>query len=228
MNSKIKETISKLLNLASNNTSEEEAKAAMAKARELALQHNVDLAECGEATEENTIDIFEKVVRNKSSYLAKCDRYMFESLSESFDCFLGFMVGAETTSYLFFGTSLDLDIIRYCLRWLPNVFANEYRYYSKTNRKFLSTQSERNRAKLSFYRGFSIGIIDANKKVIEASDCFAMVVADKKARARDYVQSAFERHTTKQDRTQYHYDAVMTGRAKGAQVNLHKKGALNG
>ena len=53
MNDKLIERLKKLLALAGNNPSQEEANAAMAKAQAVALEHGIDLALLGESQAES-------------------------------------------------------------------------------------------------------------------------------------------------------------------------------
>ena len=165
MSDKIIERLKKLLALAGNNPSQEEANAAMAKAQAVALEHGIDLALLGESQAESESEI----IRDEMEFgqrLPTVNTYVSNILIKYFNVRIitsGSRYGGR--KLIFVGKQEDINTAKYVYTWLSETMVRCWHNYYKAN-KYTVDINHKQSYLLGFYNGLS-NKLAANQKDIE-------------------------------------------------------------
>lgn len=166
MNDKMIDRLKKLLALAGNNSSQEEANLAMAKAQELAIENGIDLALIGNLSDEEADDITKEVI-DMGQRLPTVNVYVTNILTKFFDVRVLTSGNRQKGRFLIFiGKKSSIVTAKYIYTWLSETMVRCWKsYYSKNPCESLSN-------KQSYLFGFYTGLVDKlvqNKMVVESS-----------------------------------------------------------
>ena len=133
MNDKLIERLKKLLALAGNNPSQEEANAAMAKAQAVALEHGIDLALLGESQAESESEI----IRDEMEFgqrLPTVNNYVCNILINFFNVKI-ISSGSRNNGrrLIFVGKQADTNTAKYVYNWLAETMVRCWHSYYHNN-----------------------------------------------------------------------------------------------
>jgi len=228
----ILEKIRKLLNLAdtSRGGTEAEMETAMRKAQELAMEHNIDLAQVpmGEV-KRGAINVGHIIIRPVGKfYLRPVHFEIMQVMQECFGVKL-VMNAYRSGSHKFLvaltviGEQVDMELAQFTWHFLCNVFPRCWTTYSKARNvpwgSFVISRS--------YYTGLRQGIIATNKKIVDSlpkdqKDKYALVLVDKEALVAAEQARLFPvlRHSKVRDR-EFDRDAFVSGNEKGKTIKLN-------
>jgi len=161
MNDALISKLKKLLALAGNNSSQQEAEAAMSKAQALAIENGIDLALIGSNEQEDSV-VREDVEFGKR--LPTVNNYVTNVLTKFFNVRIitsGSRYGGR--KLIFVGKQSDINTAKYVYGWLSDTMVRCWHNYYKNNDVQLSH-------KQSYLFGFYNGLVnklDLNKCRIE-------------------------------------------------------------
>lgn len=161
MNDALIQKLKKLLALAGNNPSQQEAEAALAKAQSLAIENGIDLALIGSNEQEDDI------VRDEMEFggrLPTVNVYITNVLTKFFNVRIIATGGRNSGRKLIFvGKQSDINTAKYVYGWLSDTMNRCWQTYYKANDVALSH-------KQSYLFGFYNGLVnklDVNKYRVE-------------------------------------------------------------
>lgn len=196
MNDKLIERLKKLLALAGNNPSQEEANAAMAKAQAVALEHGIDLALLGESQAESESEI----IRDEMEFgqrLPTVNNYVCNILINFFNVKI-ISSGSRNNGrrLIFVGKQADTNTAKYVYNWLAETMVRCWHSYYHNNAgvQLASKQSYL----LGFYRGLE-SKLTANKRAVEADrlttddakNKYAVAIVNLEKQIQDFVDKEF-------------------------------------
>lgn len=233
MNDKIIERLKKLLALAGNNPSQEEAQAAMAKAQAVAIEHGIDLAMLGESQAENETEI----IRDEMEFgqrLPTVNNYVCNILIGFFNVKIITSGGRHNGRKLIFvGKRDDIQTAKYIYSWLAETMVRCWHsYYQNTTGIALSHKQS---YLLGFYNGLS-NKLQSNKRGVEADrlkteadkNKYAITVVNLQKKIQDFIDNEFDnlrKGPTKSIRTDA--TSYSRGMSDGANCNIAKGGIGN-
>lgn len=195
MNDKLIERLRKLLALAGNNPSQNEAELAMQKAQEIALEHGIDLALIGNITEEESTIIRENF--NFGQRLPTVNAFVTNILVKYFNVRIITSGSRENgRSLIFVGSRDAISTAKYIYDWLSNTMVNCWKvFYEKTSGISLKD-------KQAYLFGFYGGLdkkLEHNRQVIEGNKLtnendknkYALVQTNLKNRINSFVEKEF-------------------------------------
>jgi hypothetical protein len=136
MNDALIQKLKKLLALAGNNPSQQEAEAALSKAQALAIENGIDLALIGSNEQE------ENVTREDMEFgkrLPTVNNYITNVLTKFFNVRIitsGGRYGVR--KLIFIGKQSDINTAKYVYTWLSDTMVNCWHNYYKSNNVLLS------------------------------------------------------------------------------------------
>jgi len=182
-NEEILEKLAKILRLANNNAATpHEAEAAMARAKELAMKHQIDIAmvSLADPNEKKTygVEIVKEDVKIRSQKFQLYHKYIWWTLQDVFGVRVIFF---GRSRFCFVGDATDVLICKELFPWLEDVFYSTYYKARKAGIVEMTAACKR-----GIYAGLHRGIAAANKREEEKlnpkeAQCFALVVRTKDA-----------------------------------------------
>lgn len=233
VNEQVLETLRKVLNLAARGATQGEMEAAMARAKAIAIKHNIDLASVSMADPKAKKGV---EVENDSSlqsnvaFERKFHRWVFHVISELFG--VRFILSRQEcgsrcrikTIYII-GETTDVAIAKAVFPWLEDLYPKSYR---KAVNDFKIAEDNSASAH-GYYRGLSAGILEVNRKAEEEvaksvdANKYALVVRDKKLAIQQRVEQDFPVLSKRKSRTRDESDiAAGVGYERGKQINLNQ------
>ena len=224
-NQEVLEKLKKILTLANDAGAQPgEVEAAMAKAKEIAMRHQIELASVDlHGTDEEKacgIEVQRVNVKFRSQRPQKYHRFICALFSKIF----GVTTVQTWQQYVFIGEAVDVAICQALFPWLEDVF---YSTYNKAANAGIITRCAA--SKNGIYSGLYRGILDANRREeaklsTEDKSKWALVVVNKEALVQQRVAQEFPTLTKSRNRA-LSSDAVarMHGYQKGRQINLHNQ-----
>jgi hypothetical protein len=166
MNDKLVERLKKLLALAGNNPSQEEAELAMSKAQSIAIENGIDLALIGTVSNEEAIAITQETV-DMGQRLPTVNVYVTNILTKFFDVRI-ITSGSRNCGrkLIFIGKADSITTAKYIYAWLSETMGRCWKRY------YESTPGEKLTNKQSYLYGFYNGLVDKliqNKMMVESS-----------------------------------------------------------
>jgi hypothetical protein len=166
MNDKLVERLKKLLALAGNNPSQEEAELAMSKAQAIAIENGIDLALIGTISNEEAIAITQETV-DMGQRLPTVNVYVTNILTKFFDVRI-IMSGSRNCGrkLIFIGKADSIATAKYIYAWLSETMGRCWKRY------YESTPGEKLTNKQSYLYGFYNGLVDKliqNKMMVESA-----------------------------------------------------------
>ncbi len=230
MNEQVLEKLKKILRLADNEAATQgEVDAAMGKAKEIAMQHNIDLAMLDFSdpkSQAGKIDTDRATVNFTSTREHIYHRWISRVIKNVFDVFIVRLTTTGRPGYCFIGEKQDVAIAKEIFPWLESVFKKTYQ--GKVKAGLLSNNAgDRN----GFYHGMAEGLIEVNRKTVKEtlakqhvdSNKYAIVLRNKEIAVQEAVVRYFPKLT--QGRTthiQHHSSAQGLGHQEGRKINLHQ------
>lgn len=228
-NEAVIEKLRKVLNLANGlNATQGEMEAAMARAKEIALRHNIDLAriELNKDNGKGTADLkIEKhTLKIRSKHEQKYHRWIYAVFQECFD------IKVIRTSWggtvYFIGETVDVMICTELFPWLENVF---YRTYLKAKKegRAMPCAADKNGVYWGLYRG----IVEVNKREEqklnkEEATCMALIVRRKEDLVQAKVEEEFpELEKARKSKLTTNAAAMSFGYNEGKKIRLNQTGA---
>lgn len=217
-----------------NGATANEMEVALRKARELMTRHGIEQMQVGEAREAETIN---KVSVNTGRRKRDEDRWIPAVIHQVFDVKVVYSAQWDSTVgatggyrhvYIFIGESLDIEAARVALPMVYEAMKNGLNQHLRmTGKKWNTTTAN------SFFRGVADGFINESthgqqaamrKFKKEEQDRFAIVVADKKKRIREWVEENMNLKTSRsRSRAGMDRAAHDHGRQVGASIDFTSK-----
>lgn len=231
MNEQTIEKLKKILRLANNEAATQgEVEAAMARAKEIAMQHNIDLS---------MLDYSDPNVKAKSIEVDKINVVFGSSREYPYHRWIAHVIKQvfEVTvinlgrGYAFVGDKNDTAVAKEIFPWLEDVFRSSFRKKVEA-RELAQCAAHRN----GFYRGFTDGLLEVNKRAAKEtmakqgvdSNKYAMVLANKKDAIEKAMPNFFPHlRKARNVRRQDSFDASGIGRQEGRKVNLRQVGGTS-
>ena len=193
MNDALVQKLKKLLALAGNNPSQQEAEAALSKAQALAIENGIDLALVGSNEQEDGI-IREDMEFGKR--LPTVNNYITNVLTKFFNVRIitsGGRYGGR--KLIFIGKQSDINTAKYVYTWLSDTMVNCWHNYYKSNNVLLSH-------KQSYLFGFYNGLVsklEANKvsvekerlKTVDEQNKYSIVVVNLQKKIQTFIEEEF-------------------------------------
>jgi hypothetical protein len=197
MNDALIDRLKKLLSLAGNNSSQAEAEAAMAKAQQLAIQYNIDLAMIGDSQAENESEI----IRDEMEFgqrLPTVSCYVESILKRFFNVRVirsGGRIGGR--KLIFVGKRDDVDAAKYIYTWLAETMVRCWNCYKHDLSVPLSHKQS---YLIGFYNGLATKL-EANKRSVEADKLtndadknkYALAVVNLQKQIQNFIDNEFGR-----------------------------------
>jgi hypothetical protein len=228
------EKIRKCLSLANGlNATQGEMENAMAKAKEIAMRHSIDIASISMEQPESNLGIEiekDEMLKIRSQYSQPYHRWIFIVLQKCFDVRVIYnrfsdYGGTRIVKITLIGEATDVLIAREIFPWLEKTFP-----------KILSTAVREGRLTYcaahtnGCYMGIANGLIAANKRekeklVKEDANAYAMVLVKKDDLIKAAVEEAFPKLKTQKSRQREVSDrAYGHGYSAGSCINLNQMG----
>lgn len=230
MNDKLVERLKKLLALAGNNPSQEEAELAMSKAQAIAIENGIDLALIGTVSNEEAVAITKETV-DMGQRLPTTNVYVSNILTKFFDVRI-IMTGSRNCGrkLIFIGKTDSIATAKYIYVWLSDTMVRCWqRYYE-------STPGEKLTNKQSYLYGFYSGLVDKliqNKMMVESSKLnndadkskYAVACVSSASKIQSFMEDQFPslRNTTKKVRVMA-ASSFNQGKYDGSNCNIAKGG----
>lgn len=225
--------IRKCLNLANGlNATPGEMEAAMAKAKELAMRHSIELAsinmEQGKSVSDGDTISKDSTLRTRSKYQQPYHRWMIGALQEVFGVTIIKSIFHETngvriTAIHVIGDATDVEITKVMFPYLEKIFPRILSAaVSKGSLRYSAADTN------GCYRGLYEGIVTANKREVEKlnqtdKSLWGMVVFDRSKAIEKVVKEAFPGVMHHRSRAQKaNMTAFAYGRAEGEKINLRQ------
>lgn len=235
MNDAIIERITKILALANDKAAQPgEIEAALAKAKELAIRHSIDIGSID--SEKNgkskTVDgiVTDTSLNIKSKYEQPYHPCIYRILEDCFDVKIirrttGAKMGAcNQLRWLYIiGDPTDVAIAKAIFPWLQKLFPASLTEQVKAGRLTYSMAHTN-----GWYYGLEFGICKANKREkdkLSAQDqqTYAMVVRDKNKALDDYIEKEFPNLIQSKPETKsFDGIAIAMGMERGRKINLNQ------
>lgn len=231
----IVEKIRKCLALANGlNATQGEMEVAMAKAKEIAIRHNIDIASIGldDPNAKGGIDITtDKTLRTRSEYEQPYHRWIFNVLEEVFGVKVVRMIrrdynGIRISCIVLIGDTVDVAIAKEIFPWLEKVFPRTLSRLVHA-RKLTYCAADTNGCYYGFYRG----IVEANKREEEKltkkeASSMALVVRKKEDLIQTELEEQFPHAKVRSTRhKEMNGEAFHYGKAEGSRIKLNQLGA---
>lgn len=232
------EKLRKVLNLANGRgATQGEMEAALARAREIAMKHNIDLAsvslEDPNAKSRLNIETDSSAVKTKSAYVRKHHRWIWSIIKNVFDVHVVVRTRPRGSREMWeniwlVGEVNDLQVAREIVRWLDELLPEMFR-------KHVALGDLDNVAADAhgFYLGMFEGIVAANKRAEEQvrketgidSNKWALVVRSKEDAIEQKKADMFGRLGSVKHRMRgIDHSARGLGYVQGKQINLNQVG----
>lgn len=238
VNQAVLDKLRKVLNLASGRgATQGEIEAAMARAKEIAMKHGVDLASVDMTdpkAKSKTMDITtDSDLKSNIAFERKYHTWIFHILTVLFG--VRFITNRKQqgsrhrlTTIWVIGEVTDVAIVKVLFSWLEELYPKSYR--EAVNAHLIAEDNAANAH--GYYRGLSIGILETNKKEEEKiaatidGQKWAMVVRDKKQAIDTQVAKEFPELITRTHRVRAaNEEAIGLGYQRGKSINLNQVGA---
>lgn len=236
MNNEIIDRLRKVLTLASRGGTQGEMVAAMAKAKEMAMRHDIDLASISldDPNAKSALAVETKTeagVKTNSVFYRKHHTWIYNVIREVFHVHTIINVRPQGSRKKYMaiwmvGEVHDVAIAKEILKWLDDYFPKAYRDMLKQGR-FQDTALFKN----GFYRGLGLGILEANRRqeeklVKDDANKWAMVVRTKQDAVQAKLAEDFPHLEQGKARSQkLSHMALAAGFEQGRQINLNQMGS---
>jgi hypothetical protein len=231
MNNAVIEKLKKILALANCKGAQPgEVEAAMAKAREIALQNEIELSSIDLNSEEKTKDAFnvtsDASLRTRSKFKQPYHRWIFSVLQTVFKVTViehshNTYNGVVVSRITLVGAEVDVAIAKEVFTYLEGIFPATFRRFI-TAGQLVERAAHMN----GCYRGLYFGIVEANKKEeakMTQTGNWALVVRKKedlvKAKVAEMFPNLKNSRNTKREMSAY---AEGLGYEKGKAINLRQ------
>lgn len=230
------EKLRKVLVLAAQGATEGEMQAAMARAKDIALKYNVDLASVALEDPKKVkagIQVGkDDTIKTQSKYVRKHHNFLFWIVKDCFgvDAIINVSPRGsrkEWNRIWFVGESNDLVIAKEVFRWLDELFPELFRKYVK--------QGDLDNVAADaygFYKGLALGIIERNarQEAEQAAkvdkNAWALVVRSKEEAVQEFKKQEFPNlKDQKVQQKKQSIDAMEMGQAEGRKLTLKQTGA---
>lgn len=230
MNEQVLEKLKKILRLANNEAATQgEIESAMARAKEIAMQHDIDLSMV-DHTDPNAKAKSIEVEKGEVSIEKKrmCHNYVCQVIKQVFGVYI---VNCHS-HYAFIGDKHDVPPAREIFIYLESAY---YKAFSKQvkDRILSNCAADKN----GFFAGLTRGILEVNVRTVKESltkagvdsNKYAVVLRNKETAIQQAVPSFFPRlcFTSSRVRTSSER-ARAIGHAEGRKINLHQVGGGRG
>lgn len=225
------EKLRKVLVLAAQGATEGEMQAAMARAKDIALKYNVDLASVALEDPKKVkagIQVGkDDTIKTKSKYMRKHHNFLFWIVKDCFGVDAIISTSArgsrkEWNRIWFVGESNDLVIAKEVFKWLDELFPELFRKYIKRG-DLDNVAADAH----GFYHGLASGIIDRNirQEEVQAAkvdrNAWAIVLRSKEEAVQEFKKQEFP--DLKDSKVQVKKQsglALMLGREEGRKLTL--------
>lgn len=231
------EKIRKCLALANDrNASEGEIWNAVARAKEIAMRHGIDISQVGPSEEKKPTEVvIDKDNHINAIYRQPYHKWVFKVLEDVFEIKVIWnhtsTSGGVIINYItFIGDATDVAIAKVMFKWLEKKFPAALS--KKVSQGILTYKAAHTNG---FYLGFCIGIIRANQRKekevkeslpAEQANQFALMVVKKEEAIDKVLKEKYPKlKTARNTRQQLSSEAAYYGEAEGLQVNLRQVGS---
>ena len=232
MNDALIQKLKKLLALAGNNPSQQEAEAALSKAQALAIENGIDLALIGSNEQE------ENVTREDMEFgkrLPTVNNYITNVLTKFFNVRIitsGGRYGGR--KLIFIGKQSDINTAKYVYTWLSDTMVNCWHNYYNVNSSTVSI-SHKQSYLFGFYNGL-VSKLDANKvsvekeklKTVDEQNKYSIVVVNLQKKIQSFIEDEFPKlRTGATKRISMDSNSYNNGLKDGIICNIAKGGIGN-
>lgn len=238
MNNEVIEKLKKVLALANRGGTPEEAETALAKAKELAIRYNINLASVDVSDTEKTkssIEVKEdRELKTRSKYRQPYHSPIAQVLMDCFDVHIIWEKwrennGIKVDNIVIIGEVVDVTICKEVFPWLEKVFPRTLSKAVSTG-ELTYSMADTN----GCYQGLAAGIVSANKRAeqnLSSADAgkYAMVVRSKKDKVEELVEMLYPNLEDRKSRAKnissyaYHH-----GLKEGQKIKLGQMGSGKG
>lgn len=227
MDNTVIEKLKKILTLANNEgATQGEVEAAIARAREIAVKHNIELSSI-DLTQDTSVDngfkIEKEETKAETEYFQPYYHSIFNVLQNVFEVKIIYYTYRKGSCLMLrrfhiIGTAVDIALAKAIFPYLEQVFPKMLRAEIKTGRL------QRNTATVNgFYQGLAHGIALANKRKQqeeEKTESYALVLRKKEDLIKEFQEEEYENVKTRKDRSTIDAAAWLRGGAEGKKINL--------
>jgi hypothetical protein len=232
MNEQVIEKLKKILRLADNEAATQgEIEAAMGRAKEIAMQHNIDLSMLDFSdpkAKASAIETDAATVEFGTSRESACHRFISLVIKKVFGVFIVRVNPGGHPAYCFIGEKGDIAIAKEIFPWLESVFMKTLRAKVKIG-QIRQCAGDRN----GFYHGMAEGLIEVNVRTVKETlakqhvdaNKYAIVLRNKDIAIQEAVVRYFPRLTKSHStRTAGSPSAQDLGRREGRTITLRQTG----
>lgn len=221
MNHKIVEKLQKLLALAQNNNQPAEMEAAMLKARQLAMEHDIDLASISSSAEKKSLNIVMKRFCVGKRFGVAND-YVCWILKDHFSVaviYTGSRANGKWISLI--GTEMDTEMAHFVYNFLMERFMDCWRGYHETRNCAVGFRT-------SYLRGLHAGLHEKlgaqkNQLTPEHQNVYGLVLRNKETAIQEGLAKYFpELKAVKKKDVTVDADAYFTGKADGKNISISR------
>lgn len=224
------EKLKKILRLAANDgATQGEAEAALARAKEIAMQHDIDLASI-DITDPNAQAKTIKVEKGQVAFSSE-HRYYHACISRVLKEVFGVYIVKLGRAYALIGDKHDVASAREIFIWLEDLYPKAFRKMV-TDRVLSQCAEHRN----GFYHGFTDGLLAANKRAVKETlakqsvdaNKYAVVLRNKETAIMAAVPTFFPKLIHRSSSRKHDGGAHEMGMAQGSKIRLHQTGGGRG
>lgn len=228
INNPVLEKLKKILRLADcAGATPGEAEAAMARAKEIAMQHNIDLSMVDHSdpnAKAKTID----VEKGECKFSTTREHPYHRLIARVLKVIFGVFPVRLRSGYAFIGDKDDVAICKEVFPWLETTYRRSYHAKIREG-KIEDCAGDRN----AFYRGFTDGLLEVNRKtVIETlarqhvdANKYAVVLRNKETAIQAAVPNFFPNLVNaRRTNVRYNQDAHSVGHSEGRKLHLNQVG----
>jgi hypothetical protein len=232
MNDALISKLKKLLALAGNNPSQQEAEAALSKAQALAIENGIDLALIGSNEDE------EAIVRENMEFgqrLPTVNVYVTNVLNKFFNVRIitsGGRYGGR--KLIFIGKQSDINTAKYVYTWLSETMVRCWHNYYKANSYTVNIKHKQSYL-FGFYNGL-ISKLESNKKSVESDKLkteeqknkYSVAVVNLEKKIQTFIDNEFTNlRSGVTKRISMNKDSYSRGLTDGINCNIAKGGIGN-
>jgi hypothetical protein len=226
MNEQIVEKLKKILRLAGDKAATQgEIDSAMARAKEIAMQHDIDLSMIDPTDPNQKAKTFD-VVKDQVAFSSTRERAYHYWISRVIKEVFGVYIVNVGLAYAFIGDKNDVAVAREVFIWLEDIYPASFRK-KVTERQLAQCAAHRN----GFYRGFTEGLLEVNRKAVKETlnaqkvdgGKYAMVLRNKETAIQQAVPTFFPKlRNVSHRRTGGDGGAQGMGHSEGRKINLNQ------
>jgi hypothetical protein len=241
MNEKVMDKLRKVLRLAGDKAATQgEIEAAMAAAKKIAMEHNIELGsvDLEDSSRKAGDDVqSDEDLKIKAAFERKYHTWVFHVVQKIFGVRVITSRMKHGSRYRIvkiwiIGDATDVAMAKAVFSWLEDLYPKSY-LHAVNNFQIVNDASSQH----GYYRGLTAGILEANKREeekvkrdvgVDSANKYAMVLRNKEMAIDKFVEQAHPDLQKRKARSvNYSNNAAALGYAKGRSINLNQVGGAS-